>query len=165
MSIRASQAVLAVKNHLPMQKMEKMWAQSLGQEESMANHSSILTRRIPWTEHPGGLQSTGPRRVGRDWSNLACMHICQLYLNFLKTDFLRFFFLIFSIQNNCEVWGSDSSTVATTWEYLLKMQTLDSWHIYRGQVLAPSGYPDVNWSLRLIGLGEGLYLWRWTTEF
>ena len=25
----------------------------------MATHSSILARRIPWTEKPGGLQSTG----------------------------------------------------------------------------------------------------------
>ena len=28
-------------------------------EEEMATHSSILARRIPWTEEPGGLQSTG----------------------------------------------------------------------------------------------------------
>ena len=28
-------------------------------EEEMATHSSILASRIPWTEEPGGLQSTG----------------------------------------------------------------------------------------------------------
>ena len=28
-------------------------------EEEMATHSSILAWRIPWTEEPGGLQSTG----------------------------------------------------------------------------------------------------------
>ena len=28
-------------------------------EEEMATHSSILARRIPWTEEPGGLQSMG----------------------------------------------------------------------------------------------------------
>ena len=66
MSIRASQVALAVKNLLPMQKTEKMWAQCHGQEEGMATHFSILTRRIPWTEDPGGLQSTGPQRVGHD---------------------------------------------------------------------------------------------------
>ena len=27
-------------------------------EEEMANHSSILAWEIPWTEEPGGLQST-----------------------------------------------------------------------------------------------------------
>ena len=35
---------------------------SLGQEdpleEGMATHSSILAQRIPWSEEPGGLQST-----------------------------------------------------------------------------------------------------------
>ena len=30
-------------------------------EEGMATHSSILAWRIPWTEEPGGLQSTGHR--------------------------------------------------------------------------------------------------------
>ena len=28
-------------------------------EKEMATHSSILTCKIPWTEEPGGLQSTG----------------------------------------------------------------------------------------------------------
>ena len=34
--------------------------------EGMATHSSILAWRIPWTEEPGGLQSMGSQRVGRD---------------------------------------------------------------------------------------------------
>ena len=29
----------------------------------MATHSRILAWRIPWTEEPGGLQSTGLQRV------------------------------------------------------------------------------------------------------
>ena len=35
-------------------------------EEEMAIHSSILAWRMPWTEEPGGLQSTGSQRVGHD---------------------------------------------------------------------------------------------------
>ena len=35
-------------------------------EEGMATHSSILAWRIPWTEEPGGLQSMGLQRVGRN---------------------------------------------------------------------------------------------------
>ena len=35
-------------------------------EESMAAHSSILAWKIPWTEEPGRLQSTGLQRVGHD---------------------------------------------------------------------------------------------------
>ena len=33
-------------------------------EEEMATHSSVLAWRIPWTEEPGGLQSTVSQRVG-----------------------------------------------------------------------------------------------------
>ena len=32
----------------------------------MANHSSILAWKIPWTEEPGGLQSMGSQRAGHD---------------------------------------------------------------------------------------------------
>ena len=31
------------------------------------NGTSALAWRIPWTEEPGGLQSTGSLRVGHDW--------------------------------------------------------------------------------------------------
>ena len=38
-------------------------------EKAMAPHSStLLAWRIPWTEKPGGLQSTGSRRVAHDWA-------------------------------------------------------------------------------------------------
>ena len=37
----------------------------------MATHSSILAWRMPWTEEPGGLQSTVSQRVQ---CNLACLH-------------------------------------------------------------------------------------------
>ena len=40
-------------------------------EKEMATHSSILAWRIPWTEEPGGLQSTGSQRIGRNWSDWA----------------------------------------------------------------------------------------------
>ena len=35
-------------------------------EKRMATHSSILAWRIPSTEEPGGLQSTGSERVGHN---------------------------------------------------------------------------------------------------
>ena len=34
----------------------------------------FLSGQSPWTEEPGGLQSTGSHRAGHDWSNLAHMH-------------------------------------------------------------------------------------------
>ena len=48
------------------------WGRSL--EEGMAAHSSILAWRIPWTEEPGGLQSTGSQRVRHHWRDLG--HMC-----------------------------------------------------------------------------------------
>ena len=35
-------------------------------EEVLATHSGILAWRIPWTEEPDGLQSTGSQRVRHD---------------------------------------------------------------------------------------------------
>ena len=35
-------------------------------EKEMATHSSTLAWKIPRTEKPGGLQSMGSQRVGRD---------------------------------------------------------------------------------------------------
>jgi len=50
--------------------MQETWVRSLGQEEplekEMATHCSILAWKIPWTEEPGGLQSTGSQTVGHD---------------------------------------------------------------------------------------------------
>ena len=43
--------------------MQETWVPPLGREDplekAMAPHSSILAWRIPWTEEPGRLQSTG----------------------------------------------------------------------------------------------------------
>ena len=50
--------------------MWETWVQSLGWDEplekEMATHSSILAWKIPWTEDPGRLQSTGSQRIGHD---------------------------------------------------------------------------------------------------
>ena len=50
--------------------MQETWVQSLGQEDllekEMATHSSILAWKIPRTEKPGRLQSTGWQRVGHN---------------------------------------------------------------------------------------------------
>ena len=61
----ASLLAQLVKN-LP--EMQETLGPSLGWEdpleEGMATHSSIFAGRIPRTEEPGGLQSTGSHRVG-----------------------------------------------------------------------------------------------------
>ena len=46
--------------------IQETWVWSLGQEDplekGMATHSSILAWKIPLTEKPGGLQSTGSQK-------------------------------------------------------------------------------------------------------
>ena len=51
--------------------MQETRVRSLGQEDplekGMATHSSILSRSIPWTEEPGGLQSMG----SQSWTQMS----------------------------------------------------------------------------------------------
>ena len=57
---------------------------SLGQEDplekGMATYSSILAWRTPWTEEPGGLQSSGSQRVGHAWATNTHTHINSLFI-------------------------------------------------------------------------------------
>ena len=63
----ASQVALVVKN-LPANAGNEMQVRSLGQGgplgEIMATHASILAWRIPWTEEPDRIQSTGSHGTG-----------------------------------------------------------------------------------------------------
>ena len=70
-----STAVLAVVIRLAQRvkclpAMQETRVRSLGWEDplekEMVTHSSILAWRIPWTEEPSGIQSTGSQRVGHD---------------------------------------------------------------------------------------------------
>ena len=50
-----------------MPEIEEVHVRSLSREdpleEGMATHSSVLARKIPWTEEPSGLQSMGSLKV------------------------------------------------------------------------------------------------------
>ena len=65
-----SRASLVAQRLKRLPAMQETWIRSLGPEDTlekeMATHSSILAWRIPRTEEPGGLQSTGLQRVGYD---------------------------------------------------------------------------------------------------
>ena len=71
-----------------------MWGDFL--EKEMATHSSILARKIPWTEESGELESTRLQRVGQDCANEhACIQskiylrefICKIFLNMVINVF------------------------------------------------------------------------------
>ena len=61
-----------------MQELQEIQVRSLGGEdpleEGLATQSSILDWRIPWTEEPGGLQSTGSQSQMR--LKRLSMHAC-----------------------------------------------------------------------------------------
>ena len=67
LSFWASLVAQMVKN-LPV--LQETQVRSLDQEDplekEMATHFSILAWRIPWTEEPGGRQSTGSQTVRHD---------------------------------------------------------------------------------------------------
>ena len=71
----------------------------LGQEDplkkGMATHSSCTTRRIPWIEEPGGLQSTGLQRSDTEAANthtlylISIMYLSPLFSNINVSDTSR----------------------------------------------------------------------------
>jgi len=74
--------------------------------EEMATHSSILAWRIPWTEEPGGLQSTGSQRL----SNFTSLHFCVSYLDMVQSSLCHtnlFFCPLGSYKQRCysAPWG------------------------------------------------------------
>ena len=59
---------------------QEMQIQSVGQKipwKAMATHSSFFAWKIPWTEEPGGLQSTRSQRVAHDW--VVTEHTCTAF--------------------------------------------------------------------------------------
>ena len=75
--------------------MQETWVQLLDWEDplekGMATHSGILVWEIPWTEEPGGLQSTGSQRVRLDWetNTFTFTHIfilCQIIFPYMLSE-------------------------------------------------------------------------------
>ena len=84
--------------HLP--PMWETWIRSLGWEDplekEMVTHSSILAWRIPWTEKPGRLQSTGSQRVGHDWAtSFSFSHSSKVMFKILQARLQQYV--------NCEI--------------------------------------------------------------
>ena len=81
--------------HLP--TMWETWVRSLGWQDPLeketATHSTILAWRIPWTEDPGGLQSTRLQRVGHNWAtslHFFTSHASKVILKILQVRFQQY---------------------------------------------------------------------------
>ena len=77
-----------------MQETQETQAWSLGWEDplekEMATHSSIFALKIPRTEEPGGLRSTGSQRVGHDWAHSALQMAASRSLLLVSNSHLAF---------------------------------------------------------------------------
>ena len=60
------------------------WGRKIPLEKEMATLSSILSWEIPWTEKPGGLQSTGWQRVRCDLVTKQQINNMQLKFTIVK---------------------------------------------------------------------------------
>ena len=82
-------ASLVAQRLKPLPAMLETWVQSLSQEDplekEMATHSCILAWRIPWTEEPGGLQSTGVAK--RDTTERLHFHFPGAICDWLSFSF------------------------------------------------------------------------------
>ena len=77
-SLWHSEHYISIKTYLQRIKRKELISVALGLplEKEMATHPSTLAWRIPRTEKPGRLQSTGLQRVGHDWmTSLSLSHI------------------------------------------------------------------------------------------
>ena len=92
----------------------------------MVGHSSILAWRIPWTDGPGGLQSMGWQRVGRDWiPGLSC-------------DMAHGIFILLAACGILVLWaGIESGPPALgTWSQLLGQQGSPSCCVFNGRAVS-----------------------------
>ena len=73
-----------------MQETQEMQVRPSGwedpREKGMATHSTILARRIPWTEEPGRLQSMGLQRVRHDPVTFTSLHFGNTEFYYFSVD-------------------------------------------------------------------------------
>ena len=69
------------------------WVGKIPLEKGKATDSSILAWRIPWTEEPGGLQSTVSQRVGHNWvaKHSTTYHKVSQHVNNIQINFYILF--------------------------------------------------------------------------
>ena len=82
----------------------------------MATHSSILAWRIPWTEEPGGLQSTRSQRVGHNWAIFTHLFTPYSYCVELHSVFILSQFIC--VVRAMDV-GSDGFILISTFRFLV----------------------------------------------
>ena len=114
--------MLVVKNRLPIQEPQEIRSLGLKDplEEEMATPSSVLAWKIPWTEEPGGLQSTGSQRDRHDWSDCVHTHKDRAWWMLLEASVQD----PVCVEQHCFMWDSAKARLpvwqlGTQWVQLL----------------------------------------------
>ena len=113
----------------------------------MATLSSILARRIPWTEEPGGIQSIESPRVRHDCSDLAHIQPWNMILT-LQTLLFSRSVISSSFATPCTVVCQASLSITNSW-ILLKLMSIESMMpsnnliLYHPLLLLPSIFPSI----------------------
>ena len=114
-----------------MKETKEMRVWSLCQEDldGMATHSSILAWRIPWTEEPGGLHSTGLQGVGHDWETSLSLEWSSGFLHFLlfHSEFGKKEFMIWATVSSWSCFCSLQTKLVEVMEFQLSY--FKSWKV------------------------------------
>ena len=109
----------------------------------MANHSSILAWRIPWTEEPGSLLSMRLQSDTTEQLSLSYFHICSVQFSSVAQSCLTL-----CNPMNCSMPGQTSLSITNS-RSLLKLRSIElvmpSHHciLCRPLLLLPSIFPNI----------------------
>ena len=106
--MRASQVAQWQSICLPRQETQEAWVWSLGWEDrwehEIVTHSSILARKIPWTEKPGRQQSIESQRVGHDsMTDFGCISLWKLSINIYLFSLYTIYHTSFSTKDGITI--------------------------------------------------------------
>ena len=94
------------------------WVRKTPLEKGVGSHSSIFGWRIPWTEVPGDLQSTGLQRVRHDWGTFTSLHSLSIFRSWITGSKLQSYFSVCSldsIQSFCDLTGHVTAQEVWIW--------------------------------------------------
>ena len=144
-----------------------MQVQSLGQvdplEEGITTHSGVLAWRIPWTEEPGGLQSTRSQRVRHDWSNWTYTHSTHIFnifsylIKFQKVHCC----CCFSVAKSCPTLRDPMDCSTPGFPVLHYFQEFAQTHVYQADDTIQPSHPLPSPSPPAFNLSQHQGLFQW----
>ena len=148
-----------------MQETQEMQVQSLGRvdplEEDITTHSGVLARRIPWTEEPGGLQSTRSQR--HDWSNWTCTHSTHIDIFNIFSYLIKFqkFHCCCSVAKSCPTLHDPMDCSTPGFPVLHYFQEFAQTHVHQANDTIQPSHPLSSPSPPAFNLSQHQGLFQW----